>query len=177
MTIGQTSRWEHHGLGQDLARAGAYGAVHRYAIGWAGRSGGASWRGVGRLIVHVDPTSPLPAFEQLRRQIERLIVAGILQPGAALPTIRNLAADLGLARGTVARVYDELAHDGLVETRGRHGTRVLRPGRRRAAGGEIDTAAEAFAIVIRQLGLPDAAGHTALHAALERLRSAQDKPG
>ncbi|MCL1870302.1 MAG: GntR family transcriptional regulator [Promicromonosporaceae bacterium] len=121
------------------------------------------------MIVHVDPASPVPVFEQLRGQIERLVVAGTLAPGAPLPTIRDLATDLGLARGTVARVYDELARDGLVETRGRHGTRVLGPGRRRAAAGDVDAAADAFAVVVRQLGLPDDAGHAALDAALQRL--------
>ena len=108
------------------------------------------------MIVHVDPASPVPVFEQLRGQIERLVVTGILAPGAALPTIRDLATDLGLARGTVARVYDELARDGLVETRGRHGTRVLGPGRRQADAGELD-----------------AAGHAALEAAQRRLGPAR----
>jgi DNA-binding transcriptional regulator YhcF (GntR family) len=111
----------------------------------------------------------VPVFEQLRGQIERLVVAGTLAPGATLPTIRDLATDLGLARGTVARVYDELARDGLVETRGRRGTRVLGPGGRRPDDGALDAAADAFAVVVRQLGLDDGAGHAALDAALRRL--------
>jgi DNA-binding transcriptional regulator YhcF (GntR family) len=121
------------------------------------------------LIVHVDPASPVPVFEQLRGQIERMVVVGTLPPGSVLPTIRDLARDLGLARGTVARVYDELARDGIVQTRGRHGTRVLGPGGRRSTGGELKTAADAFAVVVRQLGLPDNDGHAALDAALARL--------
>ncbi|QAY71838.1 GntR family transcriptional regulator [Xylanimonas protaetiae] len=121
------------------------------------------------MIVHVDPASPVPVFEQLRGQIERLVVAGTLAPGTPLPTIRDLATDLGLARGTVARVYDELARDGLVETQGRRGTRVLGPGRRRPDDAALAAAADAFAVVLRQLGADDAAGHAALDAALAAL--------
>ncbi|ACZ30125.1 transcriptional regulator, GntR family [Xylanimonas cellulosilytica DSM 15894] len=125
------------------------------------------------MIVHVDPASPVPVFEQLRGQIERLVVAGTLAPGTPLPTIRDLATDLGLARGTVARVYDELARDGLVEAQGRRGTRVLGPGRRRpdaaARAAELAAAADAFAVVVRQLGADDAAAHATLDAALGRL--------
>ena len=121
------------------------------------------------MIVHVDPVSPVPVFEQLRGQIERLVVAGTLAPGTPLPTIRDLATDLGLARGTVARVYDTLARDGLIETQGRRGTFVIGPGRRRPDAGELALAADAFAVVVRQLGVDDAAGHTALDAALTRL--------
>ena len=63
----------------------------------------------GRMIVQVDSASPVPVFEQLRAQIERLIVSGQFAPGAKLPPIRHLAADLGLARGTVNKVHDALA--------------------------------------------------------------------
>jgi len=121
------------------------------------------------VIVHIDPASAVPVFEQLRTQITRLIAAGQLRPGTKLPPIRELAADLGLARGTVHRVYELLARDGLVETAGRHGTIVL-DGAPTTRHGDLAAAADTLALVARQLGLDDRAAQGALAEALRRLR-------
>ena len=77
------------------------------------------------MIVEVDPESSSPPYEQLRLQIAAAIRSGVLAPGQQLPSIRQLAADLDLAPGTVARAYRELEAAGLVASRGRRGTRVL----------------------------------------------------
>ncbi|WP_370248922.1 GntR family transcriptional regulator [Nocardioides sp.] len=74
-----------------------------------------------------DPASDVAPFEQLRAQIAARVAAGELPAGTRLPAVRALAADLGLAAGTVARAYKELEADGVVETRGRHGTVVRAP--------------------------------------------------
>lgn len=74
--------------------------------------------------IRVDPESADPPFEQVRAQIAGLITSGRLLPGDRLPTVRALAADLGLAANTVARTYKELEAAGLVETRRRAGTTV-----------------------------------------------------
>ena len=121
------------------------------------------------MIVQVDSSSPVPVFEQLRAQIERLIVSGQFAPGSTLPPMRHLAADLGLARGTVSKVYDALARDGLVATAGRRGTVVLSSARSRTTMAELADAADRLAVVARQLGLDAAAAHAALSAALTRL--------
>ena len=121
------------------------------------------------MIVSVDPASPVPVFEQLRAQIQRLIVSGALPPGSTLPPIRQLATDLGLARGTVNKVYDALAREGLVETAGRNGTVVLTPTGSAATTNDLADAAGALALVVRQLGMSDAAAHAALDVALRRL--------
>lgn len=118
------------------------------------------------MIVKVDPASPVPVFEQLRAQIERLILSGQLATGAKLPPIRHLASDLGLARGTVNKVYDALARDGLVATAGRHGTVVLAVPRSSTTADDLAAAAEQLALVARQLGLGPEATHAALAAAL-----------
>jgi DNA-binding transcriptional regulator YhcF (GntR family) len=76
-----------------------------------------------RLLV-VDPASPTPPFEQLRVQLLAQMQAAELAAGARLPTVRQLASDLGLAPGTVARAYKELEAAGAIETRGRGGTFV-----------------------------------------------------
>lgn len=74
------------------------------------------------LVVSMD--DPTPPYEQLRRQFEQLITSGLLQPGTRLPPLRQLAGDLRLAVGTVARTYRELEAVGLVQSRRGGGTRV-----------------------------------------------------
>lgn len=59
-------------------------------------------------------------YEDLRGSI----VAGRLGSGERLPSIRQVAADLGVAVGTVAKAYRQLEADGLVVTRTGGGTRV-----------------------------------------------------
>ena len=96
--------------------------------------------------ISVDLASATPPYEQIRTQISSLIVLGALEPGTRLPTVRRLAADLGIAAGTVARAYRELEQSGLIDTRRRNGTVVAGtpapamqepagPGRRSGAGG------------------------------------------
>ena len=74
--------------------------------------------------ISIDITSAVPPFEQVRSQLAALISAGVLTPGTRLPTVRDLAADLGIAVGTVTRAYRELETLGLVTSRRRIGTVV-----------------------------------------------------
>ncbi|MFG2451027.1 GntR family transcriptional regulator [Streptomyces sp. NPDC048512] len=76
------------------------------------------------LTVHVDTTSPVPPYEQVRIQIADLILGGHLIDDDRLPPVRQLAADLGLATGTVGRAYRELEAAGLIRSRRGIGTRV-----------------------------------------------------
>lgn len=75
-------------------------------------------------MITIDTASPVPPFEQIRQQVHDRIVDGTLAPGTRLPTIRQLATDLGLAPGTIARAYAELEAARLVETNRSKGTRV-----------------------------------------------------
>lgn len=74
--------------------------------------------------LRVDTDDPTPPFEQLRRQLEQAIRFGSVAPGQRLPPIRQLAGDLGLAVGTVARAYRELESADLVTGARGGGTRV-----------------------------------------------------
>lgn len=62
--------------------------------------------------------------EAIATSVEEAISTGTLTPGAELPPIRQLAADLGVNANTVAAAYRLLRHRGAVETAGRRGTRV-----------------------------------------------------
>jgi DNA-binding transcriptional regulator YhcF (GntR family) len=76
------------------------------------------------MMLHIDTSLATPPYEQVRSQIEELIQSGALPAGVRLPTIRQLANDLGVAPGTIARCYRQLEEAGLVITRGRRGSFV-----------------------------------------------------
>lgn len=78
------------------------------------------------MIVRIDDDSPVPPYRQIVDQMLVLIAGGNLPVGKQLPPVRQLAADLGLANGTVARAYRLLEETGVLETRGRRGTFVAR---------------------------------------------------
>jgi len=118
---------------------------------------------VNRMLV-IDQASPVPPFEQLRAQLAAQIQDRALAVGARLPTIRRLAADLGLAVNTVGRAYRELEEAGLIETRGSAGTYV-------AAGGErgrerARRAAAEYAAVVTGAGIDVAEALRIVQAAL-----------
>jgi len=76
------------------------------------------------VIVELDTSTGVPPYEQVRVAIERAVAGGELAPGDRLPTVRALAASLGLAANTIARAYRELEAVGVLAGRGRRGTFV-----------------------------------------------------
>lgn len=100
-----------------------------------------------------------------------MVAAGTLQPGVRLPTIRQLATDLGLAKGTIEKAYELLESDAVIETRGRKGSFVLEmqstTASEQRAG--LRAAADALVVVARQLGADEEAAVAALRQAWARL--------
>ena len=116
------------------------------------------------LQIVIDPSSPVPPFEQLRAGLVDAVSSGELGPGERLPTVRRLAEDLGIAPGTVARAYRELEASGIIETRGRNGTFVAfdaDPARQ-----QLQRAAATFAAPVRELRLDTDEALAAVTAAL-----------
>ncbi|TXS51771.1 GntR family transcriptional regulator [Streptomyces sp. uw30] len=104
--------------------------------------------------VRVDTTSQVPPYEQIRAQLAALIRTGQMTEGERLPTVRQLAADLGLAPGTVARAYRELEAAELIRTRRGAGTRVaaLPSGPQAPDAHQLGTLARDFTSAARALG-------------------------
>lgn len=75
--------------------------------------------------VTIDPNSTVAPYEQLRSQLAFQVRSGALAVGDRLPTVRQLANDLGIAKNTVVRAFRELEESGLVIGAGRKGTIVL----------------------------------------------------
>jgi len=123
--------------------------------------------------LRLDPTTPVPPFEQIRAQVALHVAAGRLRPGARLPTIRALASRLEVAPNTVARAYRELTSSGICESFGKRGTFVSEapPVAHDIASRseELNGAADRFAAVVTQLdvGIDDA-----LEAVIAALRTA-----
>ena len=55
-------------------------------------------------------------YEQIRSQIVKFIEAGILKPGDKLPSVRNMAEELGINPNTVMKAYQELEKNGYIYT-------------------------------------------------------------
>ncbi len=66
-------------------------------------------------MVAVDFESKIPIYRQIVEQLMRAIKAGALKPGERLPTERELAETLQVARGTVKRAYKELSDNNIIE--------------------------------------------------------------
>ncbi len=72
--------------------------------------------------IQIDTDSAEPLFGQLISQIKQLITAEVLLPGFQLPSIRQLASDLGINQNTVAKAYKLLERDAVIISKGYRGT-------------------------------------------------------
>lgn len=119
------------------------------------------------ISVTVSLEDPTPPYEQLRRQFATYIETGQLRPGDRLPPLRQLARDLDLAVGTVARTYRELENARLVRSRRGGGTTVSVPAvsPARARRERLANAAATYAAHARALGVEEPEAVAALEAA------------
>nr|WP_221374141.1 GntR family transcriptional regulator [Actinoplanes polyasparticus] len=115
-------------------------------------------------MIVIDSASPVPPFEQLRAQLAGQIQERTLAVGTRLPTIRRLAADLGLAVNTVGRAYRELEEAGLIETRGSAGSFVTAAGEQGRE--QARHAAAEYAALITRLGIDTSEAVRIVQAAL-----------
>ncbi len=73
----------------------------------------------------VDRSAPNAGYRQVYQQLREAILTGELAPGTRLPASRRLAGEMGVARVTVVRAYEQLAAEGFVESRVGAGTFVV----------------------------------------------------
>ena len=72
---------------------------------------------IAQLLKSLDPDSAQPLYQQLQRALRDAIQSGKLSPDDALPSERQLAAELGISRITVRKAIDGLADEGLLVRR------------------------------------------------------------
>lgn len=111
------------------------------------------------MLISLDPADATPIYAQVERGLRASIAAGRLKPGDQLPTVRELAVELGVNANTVARVYSELERNGVFETRRGVGT-FVRAGRAEARPAS-EHARRLKAFATRILSESDAHGFTA----------------
>jgi DNA-binding transcriptional regulator YhcF (GntR family) len=75
----------------------------------------------------VDRDHDDPVYEQVADQMRQLIASGALKPGSPLPSVRQLAGDLGVSLNTIARAYRRLEAEGFLVTRDRAGVVAAAP--------------------------------------------------
>jgi DNA-binding transcriptional regulator YhcF (GntR family) len=76
-------------------------------------------------VIKIDLAAAVPAYRQIVDALRTLLVGGALRPGQKLPTVRQLALDLGIHHNTVAESYRILADEGWVALGRRRGATVL----------------------------------------------------
>lgn len=64
----------------------------------------------------IDLMSGVPVYEQITRQTQVLLLSGKLSPGDLLPSVRGLAAELGVNTNTIQKAYAELDHMGITQS-------------------------------------------------------------
>ena len=79
------------------------------------------------MIIKINTLSQIPLYLQLRNQIVKGIGKGELTEGESLPTVRQMAADLGINTMTVSKAYQLLKAEGFIETDRRKGSVVCIP--------------------------------------------------
>jgi GntR family transcriptional regulator len=74
--------------------------------------------------LRIDPTDATPIWSQIEEGLRRLVASGALPPGAAVPSVRDLARELRINPATVAKAYQRLTEAGVLTVRRGDGTYV-----------------------------------------------------
>ena len=90
----------------------------------------------GKTTIRIDLSSAVPAYRQIVDAIRVLLVEGTVMPGSDLPSVRQLAMELGVHFNTVGEAYRQLAEEGWLDLRHGRGARVIARGTPAAAAPE-----------------------------------------
>lgn len=108
-----------------------------------------------RLRLEIDLEGDIPIYRQIRDQIVRGAASGALAPGEQLPTVRQLAVDLGVNPMTVNKAYVLLKAEGIIAMNRRRGARLCDITSRRAElDGSFDSRALQLIAEVRAQGVP-----------------------
>jgi GntR family transcriptional regulator len=123
-------------------------------------------------VIRIDLALPTPVYRQIANAVRAQLVSGAFKPGDQLPTVRQLAMDLGVHHNTIAEAYRLLCDEGWLDMRRRHGVTVLE----RVQPKPSPKTHESFAVRLEELaaqasadGLPPATIANALRSLAQRL--------
>ena len=103
------------------------------------------------MLFRPNPSSGVPIYLQLMEQVKHAIETGAYRPGDQLPGIRPLAEELVINPNTVAKVYRELEHEGVIELRHGSGAFVSQNARARKHADAVRAAQPVVAGTIERL--------------------------
>lgn len=128
------------------------------------------------LQITIDNDSGIPIWLQLRNRLIYMITSGKYEVGDKLPTVREMAVELGINYNTVSKVYQDIERDGYIVSRRGRGTFVddKYQSSEETAADAADSLADAFIQQCRELGVPR---QEVLALVERRLQKAPDKLG
>lgn len=124
-------------------------------------------------VAQIEPHAATPLHLQIYARYKSLIAQGRMAPGERVPSLRVLAVELGVARGTVEAAYDRLIGEGYLVSRGPAGTfvadKVARSGGAAPSRQRRPTAPRAPVSSLDPMGQPEGGGPQLLQAGLPAL--------
>jgi GntR family transcriptional regulator len=121
--------------------------------------------------LRIDPKDPAPIWSQIEEGVRRLVASSALAPGAAIPSVRDLARELNVNPATVAKAYQRLTEAGVLEVRRGDGTYVAQappPMSRSERSKILRDAATRYASLASTLGIDEDEAAKALVAAWKK---------
>jgi GntR family transcriptional regulator len=129
-------------------------------------------------VIQVELAGQTPAYECIVNAVRMMLVSGAFQPGDQLPTVRQLAMDLGVHHNTVAEAYRLLAQEGWLDLKRGRGATVLQrpyPSPTPEAQSQFARHLDELVAKARAEGLPESAIAEHLDSLVTRLRSGGGK--
>ena len=109
-------------------------------------------------MIAIDLKSNKPIYEQIIEQIKFHVLKGHLKPGDSIPSVRKLALDISITPGTVAKAYQELERQKIIETIRGKGTFIaanidLQPDKQRME--ECNRALRSLVLELKVMGVAE----------------------
>lgn len=126
-------------------------------------------------MIEIDPADAAPIWRQIEERVRRLVLAGTLAPGTAVPSVRDLARALRINPATVAKAYQRLNDAGVLEVHRGEGTFVAETPPPLAAaerGRALRDGAHRYAATALAVGATRTEATSELHAAWASLSHA-----
>lgn len=128
----------------------------------------------------INPSDAAPIWRQIEEGVRRLITIGALIPGAAVPSVRELASELRVNPNTVARAYQRLTENGVLIVKRGEGTYVSdRPSqpKKNERSEKLRDAATRYASAALAIGAPLEDAITELEASFDKLTNEHRRNG
>lgn len=125
----------------------------------------------------VDPKLPVPMYQQIVEGIKGSVAKGLLKAGDKLPSVRELSVELTINHNTVAKAYQELEREKVIEVVRGRGTFIadtVLPPNREARTADLRDAVERLLIEAHHLQMDEDALLALIHQVIDAWRSQRE---